>query len=371
MAGQQVVADRKSGAEQGLAHFQFDRRVRARLAGGKTSFDRLGVDHTTQPDRKLDEFANVGRAFTLVSIEQARVRSTEKNVAQFPGEISSIADAGAHTLPEEGRSLVRGVAGKQEAPLAPLFRDGGMEGVDSGTLDLGLVRRDPPRQQLPDLGRLREGLGVLVRMNCDLPTPAVSGTANISRRPSRVAMLDAIVAEIGTVAAEQGVDDEPALVKAEFVHSGANEAAHQRAGPVATDDISGANFRKLAGGEIFIAHANAVCALIQCEHVAPVAQLDLRPASQAVDQDVFEVGLVEPIAEMPAHWSEILRTRPIQDQTAFGIKEPHTRAQDDMRQDVVSQSDGLEDAHAFIVEMHCARQVISARFALQYQGPHA
>ena len=55
-------------------------------------------------------------------------------------------------------------------------------------------------------------------------------------------MLDAVVAEIGPVALQQGVDHEPALVKAEVVHARADEASHQRASPVAADDVCGAHF---------------------------------------------------------------------------------------------------------------------------------
>ena len=82
-------------------------------------------------------------------------------------------------------------------------------------------------------------------------------------------------------------------------------------------------------GEIFITHAHAALVLIEREHVAAIAELHVRPAPQPVDQDVLEIGLVEAIAEVPAHWSEVLRARPIQDQTALCIEEAHARTQKD------------------------------------------
>ncbi len=42
-----------------------------------------------------------------------------------------------------------------------------------------------------------------------------------------------------------------------------------------------------------------------------------------------------------------------------------------MRQDRIGKADGLEHAHAFVVEMHRARQMIGSRLALQHQRPHA
>ena len=107
MAGEGKRADRKTGAERGFADFELDRRVLARLAGGKTCLHGLGVDHAAQADRELDEFTNMRRAFALVRVEQAHIGFSGNDVAELPGEIGNVANAGAHALAEEGRGLMR------------------------------------------------------------------------------------------------------------------------------------------------------------------------------------------------------------------------------------------------------------------------
>ena len=119
-------------------------------------------------------------------------------------------------------------------------------------------------------------------------------------------MLDAVVAEVRAIAPEQGVDDEPALVKAEVIHAGADEATHQRAGAVTADDEGGAHLGELAVGQVLVAHAHTVVVLVQGKYLAAVAELDLRPALQTLDEDILQIGLVEAIAEMPAHRREVL-----------------------------------------------------------------
>ena len=111
--------------------------------------------------------------------------------------------------------------------------------------------------------------------------------------------------------------------------------------------------------------------LVEREHVAAVAQGDVRPAGETSDQNVLEVGLVEAVAEIPAHRRQRLRPRPVQQHAAVGIQKQHAGTENDVRQDRVGKADGLEHAHAFVVEMHRAREMISPRLALQHQRPYA
>lgn len=110
--------------------------------------------------------------------------------------------------------------------------------------------------------------------------------------------------------------------------------------------------------------------LIECEDIAAAAQGDVRPARKAADQHILQVGLVEAVAEIPAHRRQHLRARPVQQHATVGVEKEHPGAEDALRQDRVGKADGLKHAHALVVEMHRARQMIGPRLALQHQGPH-
>ena len=97
----------------------------------------------------------------------------------------------------------------------------------------------------------------------------------------------------------------------------------------------------------------------------------MRPAREAADQHILQIGLVEAVAEVPAHRRQRLRPRPVQQHFAVGVEKEHAGAEDDPGQDGVSKANGLEHAHAFVVEMHRARQMIGPRLALEHQRPHA
>src|SRR6266850_1790282 len=75
-----------------------------------------GLDDGAQAQRLLDVDAHVRRALRLVAVEPVRA-------GELPGEVRRAADAGAHALAEERRRLVRGVAGDEEAPVAPALGD--------------------------------------------------------------------------------------------------------------------------------------------------------------------------------------------------------------------------------------------------------
>jgi len=202
MPGERQITWRKPGAEQGLLHLELYGRILARLPGAEAGLDRLGVDDAAEADGEFDELADMRLAFALIGVEQAGIGDAVDDVGQLPGKIGGIADAGAHALAEEGRGLVRGIAGEQQPATAPLLRNDGMKGVDCGALEFGVLRRDPARQQLPDLCGLGDVVRILLGKNSDLPAPARAGAADIGRRPPDITMLKAVVAEIVALALE-------------------------------------------------------------------------------------------------------------------------------------------------------------------------
>ena len=73
-----------------------------------------------------------------------------ENPVELPDEIADIANALAHALADEGRLLVRGIAREEDAAAPPFSRDQRMKPVARGAPELGVVRRDPAREQPPD-----------------------------------------------------------------------------------------------------------------------------------------------------------------------------------------------------------------------------
>ena len=101
-----------------------------------------------------------------------------------------------------------------------------MKGIDRGPLDIGVVGIDPRPQQFPHAGGAGCRLGVLAGMHGDFPPAAFSCAADIGCRPFRIAVLDAVVPEIGSVALQEHIDDEPAFMESQIIKACTDEAAH-------------------------------------------------------------------------------------------------------------------------------------------------
>ena len=186
--------------------------VRALAPRGGRAHHVLRAGRIQQPAHahgKLHIVAHMGVALAGIAVEQALRRAPAQHGFQLPGKVGRIADAGAHALPHEGRGLVRGVAGDEQASPPPAPRDRGMEGVDDGALDLRVLRPDPGREQAPD----RLGIVVLALLHPDFPAPAAARGAHIGRGPHGVAELAGIVAEVWARALQNQVDHQPALVE--------------------------------------------------------------------------------------------------------------------------------------------------------------
>jgi hypothetical protein len=68
------------------------------------------------------ELADVIAALLAITIEQGFARLPMEDVIEFPNEIRAVAQTLAHALPNEGRLLMRRVAGEEDAAAPPLRR---------------------------------------------------------------------------------------------------------------------------------------------------------------------------------------------------------------------------------------------------------
>ena len=98
-----------------------------------------GHDDGAEPARHVHHAAHALRALDFVSIEDVGVGLAREHGGELPGKIGGIFHAAVHALSGERRHQMRGVAGKQDAALAPSIGDAGVKGVDDATLDFDAV----------------------------------------------------------------------------------------------------------------------------------------------------------------------------------------------------------------------------------------
>ena len=342
------------------------RRLRPRQAAGHSGFGRAGVDEAAEPHREFDIFAHMRLALALIAVQQSVRRSAPDHARQFPGEIGGVAHARAKALAEEGRRLMGGVARDQQSTVAPAFRDRRMGHVAGGAFEVGVLGRDPALQQTPDMARFGHHRGVFVGAQRDLPAPALIDAAHIGRRSGGIAELHAVIAERGNVALQESVDDQPALVKAEILQRGPDQAARQGASAVATDDIFGAAAMQRPRRQGLELDVDAIGILPDRVDVRTQAHVHVRLGGGDIAQRAFEVGLVKAKADVPALRADIERTRPVEDQAPLGVDEMHARRNARAPGDAVGDAQRLEHAHRFVVEMDRARQRENLGLALEH-----
>jgi len=126
---------------------------------------------------------------SLVGIQQPVGRLPLENRREFPRQVLRIPDPAAHSLPQERWCLVGGVAAsitRSERHVRET-REWNVYRVERMTSKLGWI--DIATQHLiDDFGRL-EGLGVLVLVQHELPTPVCAAAWNVGRRTVRITVL--------------------------------------------------------------------------------------------------------------------------------------------------------------------------------------
>ena len=86
-----------------------------------------------------------------IGVEQGFAGLPMKNVVKLPNEIGAIAQTLAHALPDKGRLLMRRVAGEEDSAAPPFPGDQRVKTVAGRPPQRGVVRREPLREELPDL----------------------------------------------------------------------------------------------------------------------------------------------------------------------------------------------------------------------------
>ena len=76
-------------------------------------------------------------------------------------------------------------------------------------------------------------------------------------------------------------------------------------------------------------------------------------------------------AGVPTERTDVLWTRPVEDQPAIGIDKMHAGRDAGVRQDPVSEPERLENPHHLVVEMHGARKPVDVGVALQHDNRKA
>ena len=98
-------------------------------------------DGCAELDREIGHRLNVRAAFGLVSVEQRITRNPAPHQIELPGKVMRIAQAPVQALACKGRIDVRGIARQQHAPFAKAVGIAGVEGVDDGAFEGGVILR--------------------------------------------------------------------------------------------------------------------------------------------------------------------------------------------------------------------------------------
>ena len=124
-------------------------------AGMTAAFARMLISRASAATRialandvtdRLDpggELANMLASLLAIGVEQRGAGLPFENAIELPDQISDIANALAHALADEGRLLMRGIAGEEYAAAPPFPGDERVKPVARRTPQCGVIRRDP------------------------------------------------------------------------------------------------------------------------------------------------------------------------------------------------------------------------------------
>jgi hypothetical protein len=220
---------------------------------------------------------------------------------------------------------MRGVAGDEQPALSPALRDERVKEINRGALKLRFLGRYPSPQQLPDFRRTCDCRTVFVGEDGDLPATTIAGTTDVGRGTVRIAELDRMIAKLWLLSLEQNIDHEPAFVEAVVFHLGLDEPAHQRTRPVTAHDVFGADAMNLPAAHILIAQVDMIFAILDQKDIAAAANCHVAASAEAGAKNVFQIGLVDAIAAVPALCADVLGTRPIEQQVSRTVDKAHSR----------------------------------------------
>ena len=241
-----------------------------------------------------------------------------------------------------------------------------VEGVDRRPLDRGLGRRQPALQALPEVLR-RPYLCVRQVGDENLPAPPRAGPPNVGHRGPWVAVLDGVIAQVGPFPAQQQIHHQPAFVESQVLGSAGDVLPDQRPCAIAPDDVPCR--QRLMAVSVAAADRDQFPILRDRRHLGVQSNVDVRHGAEAIAQDRLQVRLVEAVARIPALRTDLLWPRPVEQEPAGGIDEPHARIDSRHRGHPVRDTERLKDAHHLAVEVDGTRQAQDLPLPFQHRDP--
>src|SRR5262252_1267962 len=319
------------------------------------------ADHLAGLLGETDQRLDVRLSLALVTVEQRIMRTGAQHERELPGQIGGVADAGAHALPHEGRRLVAGIAGEEDAAGAPALGDQRVKAIDRRAPDLDCRRVDEAREVPRHILRRAERLRRLARQELDLPAPQVAWTDDEGRGPLRPAVLDAFPRQFDRTR-EAHVDHHPPFVEGEVLVADAELPAHEAVGAVAADETARRNGALRSACPACAAQYDVDPVRVRREGDRLGGEKDVRlPRSRhAGAQDRLDLGLDEGPARHPAERMG-RRLRVVDaDDVVLDAEIVRSRMRRRERRDLVGKAAGLEDPHHLVVERDRARLVVDA-----------
>ena len=306
----------------------------------------------------FDNSTHVRVTLLLVGVQQIRVSTAQRQI-ELESHVLGVPDSRAHALAEEGRHLMGGIAGEQDASDPPGVGDQRPEGVGAHSDQFGVVWAQVAGGSVPD----PLGLALLLELQLGVEheaDPLVFVPAGDNRRRLlRVADLHHREIDRGV---ELEVADHPRFTETVVVLVDAEVLAHEAVAAVARHDIAGGNCVADLGSGYGERHVRAV--LLQSGDPDRMPNIDLGQVAARFVEGVLEVRLIEAVHLRPAATAELGKVE-LHQPLADVVLEPIPLWCFEFGQDSLSDTKGGEGTHRLIVEDAGPRKAVQPGVSLQ------
>lgn len=329
--------------------------AQALVALGGTHGVALADDLAQPLDGRSDIF-HLRSALVAVAVEQVLGCELFEHPLKLPGQVDRVAQALAHALCQEGRHLVRAVAGEQHAGVAPLLGNHRMETVGRRAPDARVRGGEPGGEQLPDgLGRHLALLG-LVGQQQELPSPVRARADDVGAGPRGVAVLDIGGGQpMELVFVHVHVDHDPGLVEVEAPEREPHLLADRAGAAIAAHGIARAQLHLGAVGPPH-AEQRMVRRLAQRQHLVPQVDRHRGELADGFAQRGFQRRLVEGVRRRPCERVGRRSHVEVLDRLAVASLVDRRAIGRHVRRQRAGNADLLEHAQRLVVEREGARQ---------------